>query len=296
MSVATEISRIQSARNKLRTKAVALGIGTSTDNLTQLADEYDSIVNRGSVSAQVQEGDTYTIPAGYHDGSGTVSGVSGGGNYNLQSKSVTPTKAQQSVTADSGYYGLSGVTVAPIPAAYQDVSSVTAGAADVLANKIIVDDEGNVVPGTMPENGTVSRTLDATTGNQSYTIPEGHHSGSGSVGIVLETKSATPTTASQNITPTTGKVLSRVTVAPIPAQYGDTTGDDAVAANLLAGTSAHSNSNGTAVLIEGSMPENGAISGTIDGLTTTSYSVPAGHTTGGTVSLTNDIETALAAI
>lgn len=296
MSVATEISRIQTARNKLRTKAVALGIGTSTDNLTQLANEYDGIVNRGSVSAQVQEGDTYTIPAGYHDGSGTVSGVSGGGNYSLQSKSVTPTKAQQSVTADNGYYGLSGVTVAPIPDAYQDVSSVTAGAADVLANKIIVDDEGNVVPGTMPENGTVSRTLDATTGNQSYTIPEGHHSGSGAVGIVLETKSATPTTASQNITPTTGKVLSRVTVAAIPSQYGDTTGDDAVAANLLAGTSAHSNSNGAAVLIEGSMPENGAINGTIDGLTTTSYSVPAGHTSGGTVSLTNDIETALAAI
>ena len=296
MSVATEISRIQSARNKLRTKAVALGIGTSTDNLTQLADEYDGIVNRGSVSAQVQEGDTYTIPAGYHDGSGTVSGVGGGGNYNLQSKSVTPTKAQQSVTADNGYYGLSGVTVAPIPDAYQDVSSVTAGAADVLANKIIVDDEGNVVPGTMPENGTVSRTLDATTGNQSYTIPAGHHSGSGAVGIVLETKSATPSTSSQNITPTTGKVLSRVTVAAIPSQYGDTTGDDAVAANLLAGTSAHSNSNGAAVLIEGSMPENGAISGSIDGLTTTSYSVPAGHTSGGTVSLTNDIETALAAI
>lgn len=188
MSVATELSRIQSARNKLRTKAVALGIGTSTDNLTQLADEYDGIVNRGSVSAQVQEGDTYTIPAGYHDGSGTVSGVSGGGNYNLQSKSVTPTKAQQSVTSDSGYYGLSGVTVAPIPDAYQDVSSVTAGAADVLANKIFVDDEGNVVPGTMPNNGTAAGTIDGITA-QSYTIAAGYYAG-GTVSLTNDIETA----------------------------------------------------------------------------------------------------------
>jgi len=296
MSIATEITRIQTARNKLRTKAVELGIGTSTDKLPALADAFDGIVNRGGISAQVQEGDTYTIPAGLHDGTGTVSGVSGGGNYTLQSKTATPTKSQQSIAPDSGYYGLSAVTVAPIPDAYQDVSSVNAGPGDVLANKIIVDAEGNVVPGTMPNVGSVSKTLDATTGNQSYTVPAGKHSGSGTVNIVLETKSATPSASSQDITPTAGKVLSKVTVAAIPAQYGDTTGDDAVAANLLAGTSAHSNSNGAAVLIEGSMPENGAISGTIDGMTTTSYTIPAGHTSGGSVSLTNDIETALAAI
>lgn len=188
MSVATEISRIQSARNKLRTKAVGLGIGTSTDNLTQLADEFDGIVNRGAVSAQVQEGDTYTIPAGWHNGSGTVSGVSGGGNYTLQSKSVTPTKSQQSIAPDTGYYGLSAVTVGAIPAAYQDVSSVTAGAADVLANKIIVDDEGNVVPGTMPNNGTAAGTIDGITA-QSYTIAAGYYAG-GTVSLTNDIETA----------------------------------------------------------------------------------------------------------
>ena len=298
MSIATEISRIQTARNTLRTKAVALGIGTSTDKLDALATAYDGITNRGAVTATVQEGDTYTIPEGYHNGSGTVSGQAGGGNYHLQAKGpITPTKSQQSISPDNGYYGLSAVTIDPIPVAYQDVSSVTAAAGDVLANKIFVDDEGNVTPGTMTNNGAVSKTLDATSNNQSYTVPSGHHNGSGVVNIVLEEKSATPTTSAQNITPTTGKVLSKVAIAAIPAKYGDTTGDDATAADLVAGVKAHTIVNGTATQITGSMVNRGTVTATIDGLTTTSYTIPAGkHSGSGTVSLTNDIETALAAI
>lgn len=398
MSTATEITRLTSARNTIRNKMVNLGLGTSTDLLDDLAEEIDSIVNQGAISATVQEGDTYSIPAGYHNGSGTVSGVSGGGNYTLQSKSVTPTKSQQSVTADSGYYGLSGVTVGAIPEAYQDVSSVTASAGDVLATKVIVTSSGTVTAGTMTNNGAITKTLDATTGNQSYTVPSGYHNGSGTVSITLENKTATPTTSSQditptngkvlgkvtvsaipstyqdvsnvdatasdvlagktivtadgtevegtmtnrgavsktldattnnqtytvpsgyhngsgtvsivleeksatpsgssqNITPTSGKVLSKVTVAAIPGKYADTTGDDAVAANLLYGKKAHSISSGSAVAITGTMPNNGAIAATIDGLVTTSYTVAAGYHNGsGTVSLTSDIEDALAAI
>lgn len=296
MSTASEITRLQTARNTIRNKMVNLGLGTSTDLLDDLATEIDGITNRGAVSATVTEGDTYTIPAGYHNGSGTVSGIAGGGNYTLQSKSVTPTKSQQAITADNGYYGLSGVTVAAIPEAYQDVSSVTATAGDVLATKVFVTSAGTVTAGTMANNGAVSKTMDATTGNQSYAVPAGYHNGNGTVSIVLETKSATPSGSSQNITPTSGKVLGQVTVNAIPAKYGDTTGDDAIAANLLYGKLAHSISSGSAVQIEGTMPNNGAISGTIDGLTTTSYSVPAGYASGGTVSLTSDIEDALAAI
>ena len=263
---------------------VALGLGESTDLLDDLADEIDGISNQGAVSATVQEGDTYTIPAGYHNGSGTVSGVSGGGNYTLQSKSVTPTKSQQSVTADSGYYGLSGVTVAAIPEAYQDVSSVTAAAGDVLATKTIVTSSGTVTAGTMPNNGAVSKTLDATTSNQSYTVPSGYHNGSGTVSITLETKSATPTTSSQDITPTSGKVLSKVTVGAIPSNYKDTTNVDATAGDVLSGKVIVTSSGE----VTGSMTDNGHVSETLDATTgNQSYTIPEGYHDGeGTVSIT----------
>ena len=88
-------------------------------------------------------------------------------------------------------------------------------------------------------------------------------------------------------------MLSKVTVAAIPAKYGDTTGDDGVAANVLAGKKVHTIVSGTATQITGEMANNGAISATFDGLTTTSYSVPAGYTSGGTVSLDSSIEDAL---
>ena len=87
-----------------------------------------------------------------------------------------------------------------------------------------------------------------------------------------------------------------MTVAAIPANWGDTTGDDGVAANVLDGVIVHTNVNGAATQITGSMTNNGTITGSFDGLVTTSYSIPSGYTSGGTVSLTNAIENALAAI
>ena len=290
MSIATEISRIQTARNTIRAKAVELGIGTSADTLDKLATEIEGIENRGAVSATVQEGDTYTIPKGYHNGSGTVSGVAGGGNYNLQSKTVTPTKAQQNVTPDSGYYGLSDVTVGAIPQTYQDVSSVTAAAGDVLTGKVIVTADGKVTTGTMANNGAASKVL--TVLEPSYTVPKGYHSGAGTVSIVPETKTATPSKSQQTISPTEGKVLSSVTVNAIPEEYVDKSDATAAAKDILSGKTAYV----AGEKVTGSMADNGAISASFDGLTTTSYSVPAGYTSGGSVSLSSDIEEALAAI
>ena len=293
MSTQTEITRLQTARNKLRTWLVGLGLAASTDKLDALTDKAAAIKNNGAVDANVKEGESYTIPAGYHNGSGTVKGVSGGGNYNLQAKSVTPTKEQQSITPDQGYYGLSGVTVGAIPENYQDVSATTAAPGDVLANKVFIDADGVTQAGTMPDNGAVEKVLDATTGNQEYTVPAGKHSGTGKVSVALETKSATPSEAAQDITPTKGKVLGKVTVGAIPAKYKDVSGVTAGAADVLDGKFIVL-ADGSKV--EGTMANNGAITKTIDGLTQTSVAIPAGYTHGGTVNMTDAIENALAAI
>lgn len=354
MSIATYITSIESSRNTIRNKLIELGMAASSDKLDKLATAIEGIVNQGAVNITVKEGDTVAIPRGYHNGSGTIQGAAGGGNYTLQTKEVTPTKTQQSITPDSGYYGLSAVTVKAIPEAYQDVSSVTATAGDVLTGKVFVTSDGIVTPGEMLNNGAVDKTLDVAT--ITYTIPKGYHSGSGKVQIVLETKIVTPTKSIQKITPAAGKVLSEVTVESIPEEYITTDDATATADKILKDETAYvdgekvtgtmpingakttelsaggsftipagyhngsgkvtaknlaSQTVGTAAdteilsgetawvggtKITGAMPNNGATGGSIDGMTNTSVTIPAGYTTGGTVSLTNDIENALAAI
>lgn len=291
MSIATELSRVQTDRNTIRTKLVELGLAASTANLDVLAAAIEDIVNQGAISAEVKEGETYVIPKGYHPGTGTVKGVSGGGNYILQAKAVTPTKKQQAVAPDAGYYGLSSVTVGAIPENFQDVSSVTATAADTLTGKIFVAADGTVTTGTMPNNGATDAILSGTL--VTYVIPKGYHNGAGTVKIVLETKSVVPAKSAIEVTPTTGRVLSKVTVEAIPDKYQDVTGVTTIASHVLDGDY-FVDAEGDR--IEGTMPDNGATAKTIDGLTVTSVSIPEGYTSGGTVSLTDDIEDALAAI
>lgn len=292
MTIQEQITRITEARNTLRSKGTELGLVQSTADIDEIADAFYAVANNGAVNAEVTEGSSYTIPKGYHNGSGVVKGVSGGGNYSLQQKTATPTKMQQNITSDEGFYGLSSVTVEAIPEQYQDISITTAAAADVLANKVFVDSAGKTTSGTMANNGSVSKKLDAST--KSYTIPKGYHSGTGSVSVTTETKTATPTKSQQTVSPTSGSLLSSVTVAAIPDEYQDVSGVTATAAQVLSG-SKFVDSEGE--LVTGTMTNRGASNLTFDGLTTASVTIPAGYHNGsGKVSLTDDIETSLAAI
>lgn len=164
------------------------------------------------------------------------------------------------------------------------------------------------------------------TANGEYTIQAGYHNGSGKVSIdatergkitagniksgvsilgvtgtysgeaaKLQTKTITPTKAKQDVVADEGyDALSMVSVAPIPDAYQDVTGvtaaeGDVLASKIFVDAEGHQKA--------GTMVNNGAVAATIDGLTTTSYTIPAGYHSGaGTVSLTTDIETALAAI
>lgn len=105
--------------------------------------------NNGAVTGTITAVDgEYTIPVGYHDGSGKVSissteqskliaenirqgvtilGVegtmSGSEDVNAQSKTVTPTASVQTVTPDTGYNYLTQVTVNAIPYSESDNSA-----------------------------------------------------------------------------------------------------------------------------------------------------------------------------
>ena len=291
ITAAAEIERLTDSRNRMRDKLIELGLAVSTDTLDVLAAALEDIINQGAVQVEILEGTSYTIPAGFHNGSGTVKALTDttgeAEKYKVQAKTITPTKNQQSVAPDTGYYALSAVTVNAIPAAYQNVSSVNAAAGDVLVGKIIVTADGKVTTGTMANNGAVTQLLDCTT--VTYTIPVGYHDGKGTVTITLEEKSVTPSKSAQTVTPTSGKVLSKVTVNAIPDEYQDVTGVTATAGEVLSGA-VYVNSEGEEVT--GTMTNRGAVTKTLD-TETTSYTISNGYHNGsGKVSITTEEKTA----
>lgn len=107
--------------------------------------------NRGAVSGSISDiNSPYTVPAGYHDGSGNVgidatelqkfigSNIKNGitlmgvpGTYAGEpvsvetNKNATPSWSQQVITPDSGYDYLAQVTIAAIP--YSETSNVGGG-------------------------------------------------------------------------------------------------------------------------------------------------------------------------
>ena len=112
----------------------------------------------------------------------------------LDSKTVTPTISQQTVTPSSGKDGLSQVTVNAIETETKEVTP-----------------------------GTSEQIITPTMGKYLTSVTVG--------AIQTETKSATPTKSTQTITPASGKFLSSVTVNPIPSNYIIPTGTKEITEN-----------------------------------------------------------------
>lgn len=190
MSIQVKITEITNHRNTIRTKLAELGLGDGTEKLQACAEKVNGIANKGTVTAEVKEGGSYTIEPGYYKG-GSVTGVPGGGNYELyEPEEVTPTKSVQTITPN-GKYGIKSVTIKPIPEAYQDVSDVNVPAKYVLSPFIYVDSEGTEVAGTMVDNKAVNATMSGLTDEtSSYTIPEGYHNGEGTISLTKDIEDA----------------------------------------------------------------------------------------------------------
>lgn len=118
-----------------------------------------TMTNNGGVTGEITDADTpYSIPSGYHDGSGTVNiaatekakltpqnirqgitilGVEGTMSttegLKPQQKTVTPTTKQQTVVPDSGYNALSQVTVNAIP--YEETENIAGGMTATIAGQ-----------------------------------------------------------------------------------------------------------------------------------------------------------------
>lgn len=126
----------------------------------------------------------------------------------LQEKETTPTKQEQTITADSGYNGLSKVKVNPIP------------------NEYIIPD------------GTIEITENGSSNVSEYATA------SVNVTPTLQEKSTTPTTSQQNITYDNNyDGLSNVVVNAIPSEYVIPSGTINITQNGTTNVSGYANAN-----------------------------------------------------
>ena len=215
MSISEQIARLQQLKERLRTKLTALKLASEENTLEEWVAAVESIADNRAVSQKLDTTTaSYTVPAGYHNGSGTVSveleekTVTANGVVTptagkvlskitvnvenaptLQEKTAVPSKEAQEIVADEGYDGLSKVSVQAIPANFADVTGVTVSAADVLTGKVFVDSTGAQKSGEMANNAAVSATINGLD-TTSYVIPAGYHNGSGTVKLTDDIENA----------------------------------------------------------------------------------------------------------
>lgn len=173
------------------------------------------------------------------------------------------------VTVPAGHYK-NGASKS-VATATQATPSINIDTANHIATASVTQSTGYVVTGdTKTASATIpteTKSVTPKTSAQDILPTSGKYLTKVSVGaIATETKTATPKTTSQSITPTSGKYLTKVTVNAIPTAYQDAYNKigaekTAAPADVLSGETFI----GAAGTIEtGTMANNGAVSGTLD--------------------------------
>lgn len=143
--------------------------------------------NNGAVSGSVDMSTkTYTIPAGYHNGQGTVTNITPtstitnsiiNGATNVKQSGTSIDSFTVTMTIPEGYHeetSLSKTFTNILPEIATDATAI-----HILNGYSAYNDQGVYVTGTMTNNGKITKTLTDTT--TSTTIPAGYHDGTGTV-------------------------------------------------------------------------------------------------------------------
>ena len=187
----------------------------------------------GNATAEdVLEGKTFTSTEGIK-----VTGTAKASTPILQSKTATPATSQQIITPDSGYDGLSSVTVESMPSG--SLSTPTISSSGLITAQ--VGTSGYLASGTSVTKQLTTqaaKTVTPTTSEQTVVNSDVYTTGAVKVAAVpSETKTIT---ANGTYTPSSGKFFSSVTVN-VPSSSGGGSSDNNCEAYHITSTSAKLN-------------------------------------------------------
>ena len=169
--------------------------------------------------------------------------------------------------------------------AYKDVSGVTAGAADVLAGKKIVNAKGEEVIGAMPNRGAQDGVISTKDGV--VAILPGYHDGGGTVAL-SEAERAKIISENVRLGVTLLGVEGGYAGEGLPPLTNGATAED-----ILVGTATYGDDG---IAIPGAMPNNGAAAQVLDS-STQEYRIPLGYHNGnGKVNIVPEVKSVTPAV